>query len=93
MANLYTAEVTIKASDQASSKIEEVAQEAKSAAAELENAGNEAESAGKKTEQSAKGGWSVLGNVASNLITTGIQKATQTIIKFTKDLAIQIFLL
>lgn len=85
MANLYTAEVTIKANDQASSKIEEVAQEAKSAASELENAGREAESSGKKTEQSANGGWSVLGNVASNLITAGIQKATQAVVKFTKE--------
>lgn len=84
MANLYTAEVTIKANDQASSKIEEVAQEAKSAASELENAGREAESAGKKTEESANGGWSVLGNVASNLITNGIQKATQAVVNFAK---------
>ncbi len=84
MANLYTAEVTIKANDQASSKIEEVAQEAKSAASELENAGREAESAGKKTKESANGGWSVLGNVASNLITNGIQKATQAVVNFAR---------
>lgn len=85
MSNLYTAEVTIKAVDQASSKIEDVAKEAKSAASELEKAGKEAEESGKKNKQSAEGGWTILGNVASNLITNGVTKATQAVVRFAKE--------
>lgn len=85
MSTLYEAEVVIKATDEASSKLSEVSEKAKDTAENLDEAGDKAEESGKKSKESSSS-WSILGNVAANIVTAGIQKATAAATQFAKQI-------